>query len=129
MSKVIITDAIKKEAQKIGKQLGVSELFVNTKGEFFTQENLALFSVKGDKESYEKLTVSIAAEAKEVKAPSAEYTAASKKLTAAKGALTKAENALTAAKGDKKPAAQAAFDEAKQLVIDAENDLAQLKAE
>lgn len=57
---------MKKEGASIAKQLGVKSLFVNDKGEFFTEENRALISVDKQEERYTKLEfTSAAAPAKE----------------------------------------------------------------
>ena len=51
-----VTDAQKKEGAAIAKRLGVKSLFINTKGEFFTEENRALFSEGGKAENTDKLS-------------------------------------------------------------------------
>ncbi|MNY79622.1 hypothetical protein D3C86_2203290 [compost metagenome] len=45
----------KDEGAEIAKNLGVKTLWVNDKGEYFTSENLALFSVKNNPELLRKL--------------------------------------------------------------------------
>lgn len=50
-----ISEEIKNKGQKFAEQMKVSVLYVNEKGEFFSSENLAQLSVKGDKKKYEKL--------------------------------------------------------------------------
>ena len=53
--------ATKKQIEKGGalaKQLKTVILFINENGEFFTSENLAQLSVKGDKKKYQKLDYS-----------------------------------------------------------------------
>lgn len=42
----------------IAKQLKTDTLFINDKGEYFTDENRAQLSVKGDKKKYQKLDYS-----------------------------------------------------------------------
>lgn len=42
----------------VAKQLKTDILFINESGEFFTNENLAQLSVKGNKEKYQKLDYS-----------------------------------------------------------------------
>ena len=49
MSELEITSDQRKEGAKIAKELGVNSLFVNNKGEFFTEKNRAALSVKNDK--------------------------------------------------------------------------------
>jgi hypothetical protein len=53
--------ATKKQIEKgkgIAKQLKTDVLFINEKGEYFTDENRAQLSVKGDKKKYQKLDYS-----------------------------------------------------------------------
>jgi len=55
----------------IARQLKTDTLFINEKGEYFTSENRAQLSVKGDKKKYQKLDYSTSftaddAEAKEL---------------------------------------------------------------
>lgn len=52
-----ITDKQKKEAIEIGRKHKVDVIFVNDKGEYFTEENFANNSVGGDKEKYGKVEV------------------------------------------------------------------------
>lgn len=47
-----------KNGKSIARQLKTDTLFINEKGEFFTSENLAQLSVKGDKNKYQKLDYS-----------------------------------------------------------------------
>lgn len=50
-----ITKELREKSQSVIKELDLKEVFVNEKGEFFSQENLAGLSVKGDKKKYEKI--------------------------------------------------------------------------
>ena len=50
-----ISEEIRNKGQELAEQMKVSVLYVNEKGEFFSSENLAQLSVKGDKKKYEKL--------------------------------------------------------------------------
>lgn len=43
------------------ERLKVTILYINNKGEYFTSENLAQLSVKGDKKKYQKLDYSTSA--------------------------------------------------------------------
>lgn len=64
------------EAARICKELGCSKLFINTKGEYFTEYTYALASEGGDKkkvETYEDRT-----EVEEVETPIAEEKKAAK---------------------------------------------------
>lgn len=50
-----ITDEQKEKAQELAEKLKVSVLYINDKGEYFTNENLVQLSVDGDKKKYQKL--------------------------------------------------------------------------
>jgi hypothetical protein len=52
-----VTKEIKEKAAKIAGEHGLSEMWVNKGGEFFTSENQASLSVKGEKEKYAKIDV------------------------------------------------------------------------
>lgn len=62
-----VTAEMKAEGAKIAKDLKVKSLFVNTKGEFFTEENRASLSEKGIADNYEKLSFTDAPAAKPAK--------------------------------------------------------------
>lgn len=57
-----ITNEIKKRAQEVAEKSGLSVIFVNDKGEFFSNENFAALSVKSDKSKYAKIKVSAASD-------------------------------------------------------------------
>lgn len=59
MEKLTVTAADKKRGAEIAEKLGVNELFFNNKGEFFSQENLAAFSVGHKKEQYTKIDFTV----------------------------------------------------------------------
>lgn len=61
-----ITDKQKKEALEIGRKHKAAAIYVNDKGEYFSDENLCKTSVGGDKELYGK--VEITSEVKETTA-------------------------------------------------------------
>ncbi|MEL3904450.1 MAG: hypothetical protein P1P63_04995 [Treponemataceae bacterium] len=52
-----ITNEIKKRAQEVAEKNGLNVVFVNDKGEFFSNENFAALSVKSDKQKYAKIEV------------------------------------------------------------------------
>ncbi|OSZ79278.1 hypothetical protein CAP35_13780 [Chitinophagaceae bacterium IBVUCB1] len=62
-----ITNEQKTEAAKVAANLGVSTLYVNVGGEFFTEEGLAIASVSGDRKKILKLNF----EAVEIEVPAA----------------------------------------------------------
>lgn len=47
-----ISDKQKKQAAELMAKLNCKELFINEKGEFFTNKSLAAYSVEGDKSRY-----------------------------------------------------------------------------
>ena len=53
-----ITDNKKTEAAKLMKKNNINSVFINSKGEFFTNENRAELSEKGKKENVVKLRLS-----------------------------------------------------------------------
>lgn len=48
-----LTQKQQDKAQSIIKELDLKEIFINDKGEFFTTENLAKLSVKGDSKKFD----------------------------------------------------------------------------
>lgn len=57
MGTLKITSETKKRAQEVAEKNGLSVIFVNDKGEFFSNENFAALSVKSDKSKYAKIEV------------------------------------------------------------------------
>ena len=57
MNTLKITSETKKRAQEVAEKNGLNVVFVNDKGEFFSNENFASLSVKGDKSKYAKIEV------------------------------------------------------------------------
>lgn len=57
MENLKIDDKTKKRAQEVIKNNGLSVVFVNDKGEFFSNENHAALSVGGNKAKYAKIEV------------------------------------------------------------------------
>jgi hypothetical protein len=87
MSAIKITPELKAQAAEIAAQLKVEVLFVNDKGEFFTEQNRAFLSVGNVKENVAELhfaTVEVAPSA------SLELAAAQKAAQKATAVLTKA---------------------------------------
>ncbi len=58
MGRLKITDKTRQKGLKIAQKNNLNVVYVNDKGEFFSTENLAALSVKGDKEKYTKIEVS-----------------------------------------------------------------------
>jgi hypothetical protein len=54
-----VTKEIREKAAKTAKEHGLSEIWMNKGGEFFTSENLASLSVKGKKEEYAQIDVTV----------------------------------------------------------------------
>jgi hypothetical protein len=48
------------KGKELAEKLKVTVLYINDKGEYFTSDNLAQLSVKGDKKKYQKLDYSAA---------------------------------------------------------------------
>lgn len=57
MGTLKITSETKKRAEDVAAKNGLSMIFVNDKGEFFSNENFAALSVKSDKSKYAKIEV------------------------------------------------------------------------
>lgn len=57
METLKITSEIKNRAQEVAEKNGLNVIFVNDKGEFFSNENFAALSVKSDKSKYAKIEV------------------------------------------------------------------------
>lgn len=57
MGTLKITSETKKRAEDVATKNGLSMIFVNDKGEFFSNENFAALSVKSDKSKYAKIEV------------------------------------------------------------------------
>ncbi len=57
MGTLKITSETKKRAEEVAAKNGLSVIYVNEKGEFFSNENFASLSVKGNKEKYAKIEV------------------------------------------------------------------------
>lgn len=55
MGTLKITSETKKRAEEVAKKNGLNVIFVNDKGEFFSNENFASLSVKADKSRYAKI--------------------------------------------------------------------------
>lgn len=60
-----ITNEIKKQAAEVAEKNRLNVVFVNERGEFFSSENFAALSVKGDKAKYAKIEVDIVSDAPE----------------------------------------------------------------
>ena len=107
MNTVTVTANHKKEGQRIAKELGVTELHMNSKGEFFTEKNRALLSEGNTAANVATLQFEPAG-GETTSAASTEdpaITAGKRKLSAAKNAVEKHTKALNGIKEglEKKP--------------------------
>lgn len=57
-----------KKGKELTEKLKTAILYINDKGEYFTSENLAQLSVKGDKKKYQKLDYSTSTTIEDVEA-------------------------------------------------------------
>lgn len=57
MGTLKITSETKKRAEEVAEKNGLNVIFVNDKGEFFSNENFAALSVKSNKSKYAKIEV------------------------------------------------------------------------
>lgn len=57
-----VTDKIRKEAADIAHKLGLKQIFINEKGEFFSNQSYAAHSVGGDKNKYAEVALGVVVE-------------------------------------------------------------------
>ncbi len=57
-----LTDKIRKQAAELAQKHGFSQLWVNEKGEFFSNQSYAVHSVGGDKSKWTEVPIGVAVE-------------------------------------------------------------------